>query len=75
MLRGRDTAEKEKAPKRGLSWCRRWAPKPVLWFPEKESAVETARVMADVRHQFAGKPTCVQAQDGKGAWELVFEFG
>lgn len=49
--------------------------KPILWFPEKDSALETARVMADARHQFGGKPACVQAQDEQGAFELVFAFG
>lgn len=48
---------------------------PILWFPERASAVETARVMADARHQFGGKPTCVQAQDELGAFKLMFEFG
>lgn len=48
---------------------------PILWFPERDSAVETARIMADARHQFGGKPTCVQAQDEQGIFELVFAFG
>ena len=47
----------------------------ILWFPERDSAIETARVMADARHQFNGHPTCVQAQDEQGAFELVFAFG
>jgi hypothetical protein len=49
--------------------------KPIFWFPERDSALETAKVMADARHQFDGKPTCVQAQDEQGVFELVFAFG
>lgn len=48
---------------------------PIFWFPERDSTLETARVMADARHQFDGKPTCVQAQDEQGAFELVFAYG
>lgn len=48
---------------------------PILWFPERASAIETARIMADARHQFEDKPTCVQAQDEQDGFELVFAFG
>ncbi len=48
---------------------------PIFWFPEKDNALETAKVMADARHQFDGKPTCVQAQDEQGVFELVHAFG
>ena len=48
---------------------------PILWFPERDSALETASVMADARHQFDGKPTCVQAQDTQGVFELVIAYG
>lgn len=39
---------------------------PIFWFPERDSALETARVIADARHQFHGIPAQVQAQDDKG---------
>lgn len=48
---------------------------PILWFLEKASAIETARVMADARHEFDCRPTCVQAQDESGAFELLWTFG
>lgn len=34
---------------------------PILWFSARDSVIETARVMADARHQFGGKPTYLQA--------------
>lgn len=48
---------------------------PIFWFPEREGALETAKVMADARHQFNGKPTCVQAQDTQGLFEVVVAYG
>lgn len=56
-------------------WCLLDDGQPIFWFPEKDSALETARVMADARHHFDGKPTCVQAKDERGTFELVFAFG
>lgn len=49
--------------------------KPILWFPEKDSALATARIMADARCHFTGKATRVQAQSEHGTFELVFDFG
>jgi len=48
---------------------------PIFWFPERDIALETARVMADARHQVDGKPTCVQVQDDQGGFQLMFAFG
>lgn len=49
--------------------------KPILWFPEKDSALATARIMADARCQFTGRSTRVQAQSEHGTFELVFAYG
>lgn len=48
--------------------------KPILWFPEMDSALATARIMADARCQFTGKRTRVQAQGENGTFELVFAY-
>lgn len=48
--------------------------KPILWFPEKDSALATARIMADARCQFTGKATRVQAQSEHGTFDMVFDF-
>lgn len=48
---------------------------PILWFADKESALATATVMAEARHAFSGKPTCVQTADRQGTFDLVADFG
>ena len=48
--------------------------KPIFWFPEKDSALATARVMADARCLFTGKATRVHAQGEHGNFELVFAY-
>lgn len=46
--------------------------KPIFWFPERDSALGAAKVMADARHKFDGKPMCVQALARKGP-RLIFK--
>ena len=48
---------------------------PIFWFLEKGSAVETARVMADARHEFDGRATCVQAQGQEGTFQMLWTYG
>lgn len=48
--------------------------KPILWFPEKATALETANVMAGARATFHGLPACVQALGDNGVMELVADY-
>ena len=48
---------------------------PTFWFLEKESALETARAMADARNAFCGIPSSVLIKDDKGSLELVAAYG
>lgn len=38
--------------------------KPGLWFPEREAAMETARIMAEGRALFRGERACIQTKVG-----------
>ncbi len=47
---------------------------PVFWFPEKASAMETARIMAEARALFRGAPASILAASDDGEMELVARY-
>lgn len=49
--------------------------KPAFWFPEMDSAMQTAQVMADARATFNGERASVQRQVGVGEFVQVAAYG
>lgn len=47
---------------------------PIFWFPEKDTALEVAGVMASARHALRGVPSWVEAQNEQGVLELVAAY-
>lgn len=48
---------------------------PVFWFPEREKALEIARIMADARSLYHGTPASVEAENEEGRIEVVATYG
>lgn len=59
---------------RGCGWELLDNGKRILWFPEREKALDIASVMADARSAFHGVPASVHAPNEDGEMELVASF-
>ena len=48
---------------------------PIFWFPEKDKALDTAKVMADARATFREEPASVHVQIGSREFVQVAAYG